>query len=137
VLGVQIQPTPIDGAELQSLRTNRDPSLIFNTGNWFEDYPHPQNWLSLVFGPGTTRAPLGWNDEKFNELVTQADQLPVDEAIPLYQEADAYLAEMAPVAFFRHGENLLLIKPHIQGYVSYPTSIVDMVYQAEKIYRTA
>lgn len=137
VLGVQIQPTPIDGAELQSLRTNRDPSLIFNTGNWFEDYPHPQNWLSLVFGPGTTRAPLGWNDETFNDLVTQADQLPIDEAIPLYQQADARLAEMAPVAFFRHGENLVLIKPHIQGYVSYPTSIVDMVYQAEKIYRTA
>ena len=89
VLGIQIQPTPIDEAELQSLRTNRDPSLIFATGNWFEDYPHPQNWLSLVFGPGTTRAPLGWDDAEFNELVTQADQLPIEEAIPLYKQADA------------------------------------------------
>jgi len=137
VLGVQIQPTPIDEAQLQSLRTNRDPSLIFQTGNWFEDYPHPQNWLSLVFGPGTTRAPLGWDDPTFNDLVSRADQLPIDEAIPLYQQADAYLAEQAPVAFFRHGENLVLIKPYLQGYVSYPTSIVDTTYQAEKIYKVA
>ncbi len=137
VLGVDIQPTPIDGTELQSLRTNRDPSLIFSTGNWFEDYPHPQNWLSLVFGPGTTRAPLGWDDPEFNELVTQADQLPIDEAIPLYQQADAMLAEKAPVAFYRHGENLILIKPNVRGYVSYPTSIFDTTYQMEKVYKVA
>jgi len=137
VLNVQIEPTPMDEAQLQSLRTNRDRSLIFSTGNWFEDYPHPQNWLSLVFGPGTTRAPLGWDDATFNDLVTRADQLPIDEAIPLYQQADAYLAEQAPVAFFRHGENLVLIKPNLLGYVTYPTTIVDTVYQAEKIYKTA
>lgn len=136
-LGIQIQPTPIDGTELQSLRTNRDPSLIFWTGNWFEDYPHPQNWLSLVFGPGTTRAPLGWDDEEFNALVTEADQLPIEDAIPLYQQADAMLAEKAPVAFYRHGENLILIKPNVQGYVSYPTSIFDTTYQFEKVYKTA
>jgi oligopeptide transport system substrate-binding protein len=137
VLGIEIEPTPISEAELQSLRTNRDPSLIFSTGNWFEDYPHPQNWLSLVFGPGTTRAPLGWNDPTFNDLVTQADQLPIEEAIPLYQQADAYLAEQAPVAFFRHGESLVLTKPQLQGYVSYPTTIVDTTYQIEKIYKLA
>ncbi len=137
VLGVQIQPTPISETELQSLRTNRDPSLIFSTGNWFEDYPHPQNWLSLVFGPGTTRAPLGWDDEEFNALVTEADQLPIEDAIPLYQQADAMLAEKAPVAFYRHGESLILIKPNVRGYVSYPTTIFDTTYQFEKVYKTA
>ncbi|MGI8485528.1 MAG: peptide ABC transporter substrate-binding protein [Thermomicrobiales bacterium] len=135
VLGIMIEPTPIDSAQLQSLRTHRDPSLIFAIGQWFEDYPHPQNWLSLVFGPGSTRAPLGWDDPKFNDLVTKADKLPIDEAIPLYQEADAYLAEQAPVAFYLHDENLTLIKPYIKGYVTYPTSVVDTTYQSEKIYR--
>jgi len=135
VLGITIEPTPIDSAQLQSLRTNRDPSLIFSFGQWFEDYPHPQNWLSLVFGPGTTRAPLGWDDAKFNELVTKADQLPIDQAVPFYQQADAYLAEQTPVAFYLHDENLTLIKPYIKGYITYPTSVVDTVYQAEKTYR--
>jgi len=137
VLNVDIQPTPLDAAEIQSLRTNRDPSLIIYTGNWFEDYPHPQNWLSLVFGRGSTRAPLGWEDQTYYDLVEQADALPIDQAIPLYQEADAYLAEQAPVAFYIHGESLVLVKPNLQGYVSYPTVVVDTVYQAEKIYKTA
>jgi ABC-type oligopeptide transport system substrate-binding subunit len=137
ILNIDIQPTPIDGTELQSLRTNRDPSLVIYTGNWFEDYPHPQNWLSLVFGPGSTRAPLGWEDQHFYDLVVQADALPIEEAIPLYQQADAYLAEQAPVAFYIHGENLVLVKPNLMGYVSYPTVVVDTVYQAEKIYKTA
>lgn len=136
-LGVTIEPTPIDVAQLQSLRTNRDPSLIIYLGNWFEDYPHPQNWLSLVFGPGSTRAPLGWDNQEFYDLVTEADTLPLEEALPLYQEADALLAEQAPAAFYMHGEALVLINPQVQGYVTYPTTIVDTRYQIEKIYMVA
>ena len=64
-LNINIQPTPIDLAQLQSMRTNNDPSLLISLENWFEDYPHPQDWLSLVFGPGSTRAPLGWQDQQF------------------------------------------------------------------------
>jgi oligopeptide transport system substrate-binding protein len=137
VLGVSVEPTPIDVAQLQSLRTNRDPSLLIWLGNWFEDYPHPQNWLSLVYGPGSTRAPLGWDNQEYYDLVIEADRLPIEEAIPLYQEADVLLAEQAPVAFYLHGESLVLVSPQLQGYVSYPTSVVDTRYQIEKIYKMA
>jgi ABC-type transport system substrate-binding protein len=137
VLGVTIEPTPIDLAQLQSMRTNRDPSLLIYLGNWFEDYPHPQNWLSLVYGPGSTRAPLGWENEEYYSLIREADTLPIDEAIPLYQQADALLAEQAPVAFYLHSESLVLVNPALQGYVSYPTSVVDTRYQIEKIYKVA
>ena len=136
-LNIDVQPTPMDLAQLQSMRTNNDPSLLIALENWFEDYPHPQDWLSLVFGPGSTRAPLGWEDQEFYDLVQEADSLQLDEAIPLYQEADARLAELAPVAFYIHSENLVLVKPNVQGYVTYPTSVVDTVYQVEKIYKTA
>lgn len=137
VLNIDLQPTPTDLAQIQEMRTSRDPELIIYLGNWFEDYPHPQNWLSLVFGPGSTRSPLGWDDETYNDLVTRADALPLSEAAALYEEADAYLAEQAPVAFYLHGESLVLIDPSVQGYVTYPTSVIDTVYQVEKIYKTA
>ena len=137
VLNIDLELVPTDSAELQSLRTNRDPSLTIYLGNWFEDYPHPQNWLSLVFGPGSTRAPLGWEDEHFYDLVRRADALPIAEAAPLYEEADAYLAEQAPAAFYLHSASLILVQPELQGYVSYPTSVVDTVYQVEKIYKTS
>ncbi|MGH2544278.1 MAG: hypothetical protein ACRDIB_15905, partial [Ardenticatenaceae bacterium] len=75
--------------------------------------------------------------QEFYDLVAEADALPLEEAIPLYQEADARLTELAPVAFYIHGENLVLVKPTVTGYVTYPTSVVDTVYQVEKIYKTA
>ena len=133
VLGVQIEPTPIDAAELQSLANHNDPSLVFRGGYWYEDYPHPQNWLTLVFGP---KATTFWHDSKFNDLVTKADKLPIDQAIPIYQEADAYLAEQAPAAFYVHNETLTLIKPYLKGYVTYPTTVADTYYQFEKVYKT-
>ena len=133
-LGVVVEPTPLDSAQMQSMRTNRDPELIFYIGNWFEDYPHPQNWLTLVWGPGSTRAPLGWENQEFYDLVVEADKLTIDEAIPLYQQADAILAEEAPAAFYLHGEGLVLVSDKIQGYVTYPTDLVDLRYQVEKIY---
>lgn len=136
VLNIDIVPTPTDSATLQSLRTHRDPSLTFFTGNWFEDYPHPQDWLTLVFGPGSTRSPLGWNNQQFYDLVTKADALPIDQAKPLYEQAEALLNEQVPVAFTFHDEVLELISPNVKGYVTYPTEPFDLTFQAEKIYKT-
>ena len=137
VLGVTIEPTPIDVAQLGKMLASRDPSLLIWFNLWLEDYSHPQNWLSQYFGPESTTKPLGWDNQEFNDLVTQADRLPLEEAIPLYSRADALLAEQAPVAFTIHGEELVLIKPEVRGYVHYPTSIVETRHQIEKIYKVA
>ncbi|MDQ3539670.1 MAG: peptide ABC transporter substrate-binding protein [Chloroflexota bacterium] len=136
-LGVTIEPTPIDVAQLSEMIASRDPQLIIWFNFWVEDYPHPQNWLSMVFGPGSTTAPLGWENQEFFDLVTRADTMPLEEALPLYSRADALLAEQAPVAFTIHSEGLVLISPQVQGYVTYPTDVVDMRYQIEKIYMVA
>jgi len=135
-LNIDIQPTPMDAAQLQKMEFNRDPSLKLSFGDWYQDYPHPQDWLTLVFANGSTRAPNGWNDAHFNALVNKADQLPIDQAAPLYQQADAYLATQAPVAFYLHDESLVLVKPTIKGYVNYPADLFDTTFQAEKIYKT-
>jgi oligopeptide transport system substrate-binding protein len=136
ILNVNIQPTPTDPAQLQTLLSKRSPQLKIYLLGWIQDYPHPQDWLSLVFGNNSSLAPHGWNDPHFNDLVNRADQLPIQEATPLYQQADAYLARMAPVAFYVHSEDLVVIKPDVKGYVRYPTSPFESTYQPEKIYKT-
>ena len=136
LLNVTIQPTPTDAAQIQSLLEQRSPDLKIYINSWFQDYPHPQDWLSLVFGNNSPNGPRGWNDAHFNALVNKADALPLGEATPLYQQASAYLARQAPVAFFLHGENLDLIKPEVKGYLRYPTDPFDMLWQPEKVYKT-
>jgi oligopeptide transport system substrate-binding protein len=136
ILNVTIQPTPTDAAQLESLLEQRSPDLKIYLNSWIQDYPHPQDWLSLVFGNNSPNGPPGWDDAHFNALVNKADALPLGEATPLYQQASAYLARQAPVAFYRYGENLDLIKPNVKGYVRYPADPFDMVWQPEKVYKT-
>ncbi|MDP9353411.1 MAG: ABC transporter substrate-binding protein, partial [Chloroflexota bacterium] len=136
-LGVKIQATPTDPTVLQKQLEDRDPALKFYLLGWLEDYPHPQNWLSLIFADNSALAPNGWNDPKFNELTNKADALTIEEAAPIYAQADAYLTEMAPVAFYVHGETLTLIKPNVKGYVGYTGQPLGTIYQPEKIYKTA
>lgn len=135
VLNVNLQPTPTDPAQLENLEFTRDPSLKIYFGDWYEDYPHPQDWLTLVFANGSTRAPQGWNDAHFNALVNRADKLPLNQATSLYVQAEKYLTEKAPVAFYLHGEGLTLIKPNLRGYVKYPTDPIDTQWQVQKIYK--
>ena len=40
------------------------------------------------------------------------------------------------VAFYLHGEVLMLIKPNLKGYVQYPADPFDLTFQAEKVYQT-
>ncbi len=136
VLNVNITPTPMDPAQLQTYLSQRSPKLKIYLLGWIQDYPHPQDWLSLVFGNNSSLAPYGWNDPHFNQLVNKADKLPIQQAAPIYQQADAYLAQQAPVAFYVHSEILELIKPYVKGYVRYPTDPMDMTWQPEKIYET-
>jgi oligopeptide transport system substrate-binding protein len=136
VLNVNIQPTPTDPAQLQKLLAARSPQLKIYLLGWVQDYPHPQDWLTLVFGNNSSLAPHGWNDPHFNALVNKADKLPIQEATPLYQQADAYLARMAPVAFSYYDEDLELVKPDVKGFVRYPTAAFDITWQPEKIYKT-
>lgn len=135
-LGVQVRAVPRDPVVLQEQYENRDPALHIYLLGWLEDYPHPQDWLSLVFANNSPLAPAGWNDQRFNQLTRRADALPIEEAAPIYAEADAYLAEQTPAAFYLHAETLSLIKPNVKGYVGYVGQPLGLVYQPEKIYKT-
>lgn len=133
-LAVTVEPTPMDAAQLQKMRTDKDPELQIAFGYWYEDYPHPQNWLSMLFGEGSPRRPEGWDNQEFFDLLREADMLPIQEATPLYERADAILAEQTPYIFYLHGEDLTLCSPRVQGYVPSTTSLLNSMYQAEKIY---
>ena len=136
VLGVQVRATPRDPVVLQEQFEKRDPKLKFYFLGWLEDYPHPQNWLSLVFANNSPLAPAGWNNKEYNALTRKADALPIEEAQATYEQADELLTEQAPVAFVTHSESLVLIKPNVKGFVGYVGQPFGFNYQPEKVYKT-
>ncbi len=141
VLNVDITPRATDPVQLVAARKSTKPEErpdIYLSG-WFQDYPHPQNWVSLVFAPlpSNSLAPLGWNDKEYLDLIQRADRIAdVEEAAPLYAQADARLAELAPAVFTNHGEVLSLVKPYVKGYVDYPGDPLGLARQSEAIYVT-
>ena len=49
ILGVELTIEPMEGAALTALRKDpkTHPQLLY-FGSWYQDYPDPQNWLSVV-----------------------------------------------------------------------------------------
>jgi ABC-type oligopeptide transport system substrate-binding subunit len=52
------------------------PVLPMDTWGWTQDYPDPQNWLSMAWtcDGGLLAKPLGYCNPHFDALVMQADR---------------------------------------------------------------
>ncbi|MDQ3928228.1 MAG: ABC transporter substrate-binding protein, partial [Chloroflexota bacterium] len=136
VLNVDIQPNPVDPNTYQdqlNIKSKNPP--IFRLG-WCQDYPHPQDWYTLVFANNSPLSPAGWNDPKFNELTDKADQLPLAQAIPLYQQANQILLDKVPVAYTFYGEVLALFKPNVKGVQHHLGDVEGWYYESNSIYKT-
>ncbi|HET9017529.1 MAG TPA: peptide ABC transporter substrate-binding protein [Thermomicrobiaceae bacterium] len=117
ILNVNIVPTPMDPVQLGNLVTAKSSQVKMTEFDWYQDYPHAQDWLSLLFADNSGLAPRGWNDPKFNALTDKADALPVGaQSTALYQQADAYLAQNGPALFYDHTTDLMLVQPYVKGY---------------------
>jgi peptide/nickel transport system substrate-binding protein len=97
-------------AELETL----DPAVLFQTlgsqetraqigfTNWFQDFPHPANFLFLLDGDNiqpTNNQNFGnVDDAKLNRLIDKVERAPAGEVAELAAEADRRIVEQAYVA---------------------------------------
>lgn len=113
-LGVEVQSEGLE-AVAYSDRRSEDPFDI-NRASWTQDYPHANNFLGDVFGTGNSFT--GYSNEEFDSLIAQAAaEADPDAQVPLYEQAQALLAEDAPVIFLYWYGGYTLVKPHVQGLV--------------------
>jgi len=114
---VTIEPT--DGTTLTALRKDSTtfPQLLY-IGGWIQDYPDPQNWLSVYFTCDSTFAErFGYCNEKFDELTAKGDTT-VDpaERIKYYEQAGEILVDDQPGPFLYNQTQLFVVNPAITGY---------------------
>jgi oligopeptide transport system substrate-binding protein len=115
-LGLDLQLDPVESTAYTALV--KDPATtpqIFFLG-WCQDYPDPQNWLTLVFHSQSTVTHVGWKNEQFDTLTRQADAEP-DQAkrLEMYHQAQEILVSDAPAVFLYWDVNPWLIKPYVKG----------------------
>jgi oligopeptide transport system substrate-binding protein len=123
ILGVELRLEPTEGTSLSALR--RDPATYpqLSIYNWYQDYPDPQNWLSVYWACSSMFAQrVGYCNEAFDEMVRQGDTTADPARRPqFYRQASTILLGDLPGAPLFHAANVFLVKPTVTGYA--PTSI--------------
>ncbi len=123
ILGIDIVLQPMGGDELVAAMSDVATSPQMVLAGWVQDYPDPQNWLSVYWGCQTSFAlDVGFCDPRFDTLIDQADrEADPAERLGLYQQAGEILVSDVPGVFLSHGIFLYLVKPEVTG--NTPTSI--------------
>jgi ABC-type oligopeptide transport system substrate-binding subunit len=77
------------------------------------DYPDPDNFLRVGFGPTRTE----WRNAEYDRLVGEAREL-LDQGkrMDLYRRADRILVEEAPFLVAIYTPSLVLVKPWVRRY---------------------
>ncbi|MEA2513271.1 MAG: oligopeptide transport system substrate-binding protein [Thermomicrobiales bacterium] len=126
ILGVEIELAPTDGTTLVDLRKNPEtfPQLLL-VGGWIQDYPDPQNWLSVYWKCNATFAKrFGYCNPALDELVTKGDTtVDQEERIAFYEQASQILVDDVPGPFLYHQAQTFVVKPYVTGYVATASDI--------------
>jgi oligopeptide transport system substrate-binding protein len=83
---------------------------------WIQDYPSPQNWLSLYWECDTFAKLYSYCNKDLDGLLSKADATTnFSDSLKMYQDAEDLLLRDVPAAPVSYSENLYLIKPYLIG----------------------
>jgi oligopeptide transport system substrate-binding protein len=114
-LGVEVTVRQLDPERyIYNLKEEKDN--LFDTG-WIADYPHPQDFLDVLFHSGADNNYGEYTNSAVDALLDKAAIEPdTNKSLQYYQQAEQMLVDDAAVIPLWFGENYTLVKPNIQGY---------------------
>ena len=121
VLGVELELVPTDSGALAALTHEAETFPQMTLLGWGQDYPDPQNWLSIYWTCDSTiyGSIGGYCNEEFDALIERADtELDPEKRIALYEEAGRLLVQDAPMVFGFNLATVNVIKPEVTGYAA-------------------
>jgi oligopeptide transport system substrate-binding protein len=123
VFGCPITLDPVDATVYTALTKDVKTNPQISRQGWIEDYPHPQNWLSVYWVCGAFSSRYGYCNPELDKQLKDADTtLDFEQAIKKYQAAEDILIGDIPAAFSNYTENIYLVRPYVIGPKDYPSS---------------
>ena len=119
VLGVEIELLGLDSTSWVDLYSSAEDFPQMTFAGWFQDYPDPQNWLTIIWtcAAANLAVNVGYCNEEFDALIAQADaELDPAKRTALYEEAHRLLLADAPSVIVHNQTNQFLVKPTVTGY---------------------
>lgn len=95
-LGITYELVPMEWTEYLTARENHQLDGPFRSG-WGPDYNLNENYLEPIYGGGASVNDQGWENAEYDAKIAEAGAAAtLDEAVALYAEAEAILAEDMP-----------------------------------------
>lgn len=124
-LGVEVTIRQLE-PETYFYNLKQEKDGMFDLG-WIADYPHPQDFLEILFGTGSDSNFGDYTNPAVDALLAQAAVEPdTARMLALYRQAEEMLVEDAACLPLWSGKSYLLVKPYVKGYTPNPLGFVRL-----------
>jgi oligopeptide transport system substrate-binding protein len=123
-LGVEVKVRQLEPERFPYLKVEKDE--MFYMG-WIADYPHPQNFLDVLFHSGADYNYGEYSNPEVDALLEAAGVEQDSElSLALYQQAEQKLVADAACLPIYFGQSYIVVKPYIKGYNLSPLGFVRL-----------
>ena len=124
-LGVEVRVRQLEPEQfLYHLKAEKDE--LYYLG-WVADYPHPQNFLEILFRTGEDNNAGEYSNPSVDDILNQAGvELDYATSLALYQEAEQMMVEDAACIPLWFPKNYYLVKPYVSGYELTPMGYAEL-----------
>jgi oligopeptide transport system substrate-binding protein len=114
-LGVEVEVRQLEPeVYLYGLMQEKDEMFYWG---WSADYPHPQNFLEVLFASGSEYNVGEYSNQEVDSLLQTASREQDREAsLELYRQAEQLLVDDAACLPLWNGQSYVLIKSYVEGY---------------------
>ena len=121
-LGVEVKVRQLEPERfLYHLMEEKDE--MFYMG-WVADYPHPQDFLEVLFHSGADNNHGEYSNPEVDALLAKAGvEQDRELSLAIYQQAEQKLVADAACLPLWFGQNYVLVKPYVKGYYLNPSGI--------------
>ncbi|MEE8418838.1 MAG: peptide ABC transporter substrate-binding protein [Dehalococcoidales bacterium] len=124
-LGVEVQVRQIEPERFfYNLKAEKDD--MYEIG-WIADYPHPQDFLEILFRTGEDNNGGEYSNPEVDALLERASlETDYEKSLELYQQAEQLLINDAATLPLWFGRNQILVKSYVKGYELNPLGLVAL-----------
>jgi len=118
-LGVEVRIRQLEPQRfLYHLKAEKDEMFLMG---WIADYPHPQDFLEILFRSGAESNHGEYSNAEVDSLLEKANVEPdTERSLALYQQAEQILVEDVACLPLWFGKSYVLTKPYVKGYRQNP-----------------
>jgi oligopeptide transport system substrate-binding protein len=124
-LGVEVRVRQLEPERfLYHLKDENDEMFDFG---WIADYPHPQDFLDILFRTGSDNNYGKYSNPEVDTLLDKAGvEQNRKQSLALYQQAEQKLVDDAACLPLTFGQNYILVKPYVKGYNVNPLGFIRL-----------